>query len=127
MTDLNLNFFNETPEEAQEYSKKYKKFYDYICKKYGLCKNALCDTLHRGWISEFDFVISFSSSCENPSFEFAHKVMNHKWMTYPKFCLYTRASLQSDLRDIETCICDVIGEYKKSLIQSKIYKLEEDF
>lgn len=79
--------------------------------------------LHRAWFNDKDFLMSINERKEYQSLEVATKVLGRKFMLFKQ---YTKIGPRI-YKDLDKQIKQLIGDYKKALVQEKLEIMENDF
>ena len=79
--------------------------------------------LHRAWLNDKDFLMSINTRKEFQALEIASKVLGRKFMVFQQ---YTEIGPKI-YKKLDKQIKQLIGEYKKALVQEKLENMENDF
>lgn len=79
--------------------------------------------LHRAWFNNKDFLMSINERKEYQSLEVATKVLGRKFMLFKQ---YTKIGPRI-YKDLDKQIKQLIGDFKKALVQEKLEIMENDF
>lgn len=79
--------------------------------------------LHRAWFNDKDFLMSINERKEFQALEIASKVLGRKFMVFNQ---YTEIGPKI-YKKLDKQIKQLIGEYKKALVQEKLEDLKNDF
>lgn len=79
--------------------------------------------LHRAWFNDKDFLMSINTRKEFQALEVASKVLGRKFMVFKQ---YTKIGPKI-YKELDKQIKQLIGDYKKALVQVKLEDLKNDF
>lgn len=79
--------------------------------------------LHRAWFNDKDFLMSINTRKEFQALEVASKVLGRKFMLFKQ---YTKIGPKI-YKELDKQIKQLIGDYKKALVQVKLEDLKNDF
>lgn len=79
--------------------------------------------LHRAWFNDKDFLMSINIRKEYQALEVASKVLGRKFMLFKQ---YTKIGPKI-YKELDKQIKQLIGEYKKALVQEKLENIKDDF
>ena len=79
--------------------------------------------LHRAWFYDKDFLMSINTRKEFQALEIASKVLGRKFMVFQQ---YTKIGPKI-YKKLDKQIKQLIGDFKKALVQEKLENMENDF
>lgn len=79
--------------------------------------------VHRAWFNDKDFLMSINTREEFQSLEIASKVLGRKFMVFKQ---YTKIGPKI-YKELDKQIKQLIGDFKKALVQEKLENMENDF
>lgn len=79
--------------------------------------------LHRAWFNDKDFLMSINTRKEYQSLEVATKVLGRKFMVFKDY----KNIGPKIYKELDEQIKQLIGDFKKALVQEKLEILKNDF
>ena len=79
--------------------------------------------LHRAWFNDKDFLISINTRKEFQALEVASKVLCRKFMVFKQY----KKIGPKIYKELDKQIKQLIGDYKKALVQKRLENMENDF
>ena len=79
--------------------------------------------LHRAWFNDKDFLMSINTRKEFQALEIATKVLGRKFMVFKQ---YDKIGPKI-YKELDKQIKQLIGDYKKALVQEKLENIKNDF